>query len=191
MISTIDSLSEYHSVVKTSEFVIIDFFATWCGPCIRIKPEFEKLSQKYPNVNFYQVDVEEGGDGKIMSWGFYVPDVLPSLTKEEYEERNLRTFNGKFFMSSNSYFKFPEGAEYEGAYGPWIFTWLSLTPGGAPIGGREGVNQYVSSGITGRGMDQYISMEPITQTDEINTSRVLYAGNTYGKRYFNLSLIHI
>ena len=138
---------------------------------------------------FYEVDVTEGGDGKIMSWGFFVPDVLPSLTKEEYDERNLRTFNGKFFMSSNSYFKFPEGAEYEGAYGPWIFTWLSLTPGGAPIGGREGVNQYVSSGITGRGMDQYISMEPITQTDEINTSRVLYAGNTYGKRYFNFAMI--
>ena len=62
MISTINSLSEYHSEVKTNEFVIIDFFATWCGPCIRIKPEFEKLSQKYQNVNFYQVDVDNNPD---------------------------------------------------------------------------------------------------------------------------------
>ena len=62
MINTINSLSEYHSEVKTNEFVIIDFFATWCGPCIRIKPEFEKLSQKYQNVNFYQIDVDNNPD---------------------------------------------------------------------------------------------------------------------------------
>ena len=62
MITTISSLSDFKTVIQNNEFVVIDFFATWCGPCIRIKPEFEKLSQKYPRCNFYQIDVDDSPD---------------------------------------------------------------------------------------------------------------------------------
>ena len=141
---------------------------------------------------FYEVDVVEGGDGKIMSWGFYVPDVLPSLTKEEYEERNGRTFNGKFFMSSNSFFKISDDKPTENAadYGPWVMCWVSLTPGGDPIGGREGVDVSVGRGITGLGLDLYLTMEPyvVSETNGLQ-GNMLYIGNTYGKRYFNFAMI--
>jgi thiol-disulfide isomerase/thioredoxin len=38
---------------------VVDYWATWCGPCKLIGPHFAKLESKYPGVKFAKVDVEE------------------------------------------------------------------------------------------------------------------------------------
>ena len=45
-----------------SKLVVIDFFATWCGPCRQIGPKFEDFSSKYTDVIFLKVDVDEAED---------------------------------------------------------------------------------------------------------------------------------
>jgi len=41
------------------KLVMVDFFATWCGPCKTIAPFIEQLSSQYPNAIFLKADVEK------------------------------------------------------------------------------------------------------------------------------------
>ncbi len=55
MVTAIEELSEIPSTGK----VVIDFFATWCGPCKRIAPVYVELSEKFPSITFLKCDVDE------------------------------------------------------------------------------------------------------------------------------------
>lgn len=39
--------------------VLVDFFATWCGPCKMLTPELEDYAEQNPNVTVIKIDVDE------------------------------------------------------------------------------------------------------------------------------------
>lgn len=39
--------------------VVLDFWATWCGPCKFISPKLERLSEEYSEILFGKINVEE------------------------------------------------------------------------------------------------------------------------------------
>uniref|UniRef100_K7FWV5 Thioredoxin n=1 Tax=Pelodiscus sinensis TaxID=13735 RepID=K7FWV5_PELSI len=55
---------EFQTLLKCAgdKLVVVDFSATWCGPCKMIKPFFHSLCEKYPDVVFLEVDVDDAQD---------------------------------------------------------------------------------------------------------------------------------
>lgn len=59
-VNTLSRKSEYDSAITNGEGVaVIDFFATWCGPCKMIAPTIVKFSEEMPQAKFYKVDVDQ------------------------------------------------------------------------------------------------------------------------------------
>lgn len=61
MVVQISEESKFIELVADEKngYVLVDFFAEWCGPCKRFSPTLQKLSTEWKNVSFYKVDVEE------------------------------------------------------------------------------------------------------------------------------------
>lgn len=51
------------AVLQSKEPVVVDFFATWCGPCRLIEPIVKQLAESYAGkVKFVKVDIDESPD---------------------------------------------------------------------------------------------------------------------------------
>lgn len=59
MVSVVHSKAEFQEALTHDGLVVIDFFATWCGPCKMIAPLLEKFSNEYTSAKFIKVDVDE------------------------------------------------------------------------------------------------------------------------------------
>ena len=52
---------EFDNTIE-SGVVVVDFFATWCGPCKMLSPVIDELSGELENVNFVKVDIDQSMD---------------------------------------------------------------------------------------------------------------------------------
>ena len=58
----VEGLARYRAVVSAAKLCLVDFTASWCGPCRQIAPVFERLALANPEVHFVKVDVDSSQD---------------------------------------------------------------------------------------------------------------------------------
>ncbi len=49
---------EFNEIIN-SEYALVDFFATWCGPCKMMGPVLESVSSNRDNIKIIKVDVDK------------------------------------------------------------------------------------------------------------------------------------
>ena len=81
--------SNVNEVIASGKPVVIDFWATWCGPCMRLAPVIDELAEEFADqavIGKYNVDEETelSGQYRIMS----IPTIL--FFKNGEQVRGLR-----------------------------------------------------------------------------------------------------
>jgi len=76
--------------------VLVDLWATWCGPCRQLIPRLEGIESEFPNVTFIKIDVDQNRDFALELGISSVPTVL-IYDGETLKHRSTGVNSDKFY----------------------------------------------------------------------------------------------
>ena len=91
MIKHLENIEQFKEIVKNDKNVLVDFFATWCGPCRMMGRVFEELEDEYKDITILKVDTDDFG---FIASQFGVISI-PTMVAFKDGERVYFEVNGK------------------------------------------------------------------------------------------------
>lgn len=89
MLLHLENKTDFEKILKENERVLVDFYATWCGPCRMLSPVLDEVSEDLPEVTILKVNVDEHPE---LSARFGVT-AIPTLI-EFNKEKQVNLFRG-------------------------------------------------------------------------------------------------
>lgn len=80
-------------VLQAGKSAVVDFWATWCGPCMMLAPVMEQLEEELPQIKFCKVNVDEQMELAIRFRVESIPTLL--LVKDGKVQEKLIGFREK------------------------------------------------------------------------------------------------
>jgi len=79
---------DYQEVVGHQGLVVVQYFATWCGPCKMLKPVLESISTEMADVKFWRLDIDLFRNQAIEAGIRSVPTVVLYKDGEEVDRQS-------------------------------------------------------------------------------------------------------
>lgn len=90
-----------HDIIASGKPVVIDFWATWCGPCQRMAPIVEELAEEYKDtVVIGKYNIEEENDLAAQYRIMSIPTILFFKNGEQIRDLRLAGAQPKEYLEN-------------------------------------------------------------------------------------------
>jgi len=81
-------------VNSKSGLCVVDFFATWCGPCVRLGQELPNIANEFPGVTFIKAETEKNREAATHFGVRSIPNIVFLKPKDENNVQVIGTVTG-------------------------------------------------------------------------------------------------
>ena len=76
MITTITKDNFENEIVKADKPVLVDFLASWCGPCRMLSPTIDEIAEEHPEIKVCKINIDDEAELAIRHGVMSVPTLM-------------------------------------------------------------------------------------------------------------------
>lgn len=88
MLIHLEKHEDFEKILKENKEVLVDFFATWCGPCKMLTPELEDMCEEHNEVTVVKVDVDQFNE---LAADFHITAVPTMVVFKDNKQVGIRS----------------------------------------------------------------------------------------------------